>query len=164
MYNLKKLDLPLYFVVFLSLVFIIYVIEFRGTREYKKPYWVNSEITSYSCRDSVEGVHYINVDKIEGNVLVAIKSLFCEDLKKLSQGKVQIKISYGYDNVAYSFEIKSDDLSFSEKNGEITFSLTKYFTLYEIFILSIVFCWAFSRIMGVVRRNREYLERIELRK
>ncbi|WP_125779413.1 hypothetical protein [Pseudoalteromonas rubra] len=157
----EKVDWVLVLIVCSLISLFIYAIEFRGLRDYKEPFWIENELVEYSCKSSKSGAHIVNVKGIEGNVILGINSVTCEDLKKIKNiSEVSVKVSYGYDDVPYSFEIKGEGFHYNQVNGEIIFSSTSYFTKFEIFLIFVLLVALLSRIMKKVRENKAYLNKL----
>ncbi|MCF2910824.1 hypothetical protein L1285_21180 [Pseudoalteromonas sp. DL2-H2.2] len=158
---LEKVDWVLVLIVCSLISLFIYAVGYRGLRDYKEPFWIETELVEYSCKSSKSGAHIVNVKGMKDNIILGINSVTCDDLKKFKNiSEMSVKVSYGYDDVPYSFEIKGEGFHHNQANGEIIFSSTSYFTKFEIFLIFVLLVALLSRIMGKVRENKACLNKL----
>lgn len=102
--------------LFILLGLLINGFLIRKEREFRESFWIQGVVLSADCGRNRKGIHAIKVDSFTPSVLVAFTTIDCEDLLDLLETEVKVKVSYGYETVPYSYEIKTSTKNFKSKN------------------------------------------------
>ncbi|WP_125781907.1 hypothetical protein [Pseudoalteromonas rubra] len=124
----------------------------RGQREFTEPFWVSGTVTSVDCASSNRGIHMITINSFEEPALVTRNTIECKELDGLIGEEISVKISYGYETVPYSYELKVGDSNYRSKNEVNSESQYSKFSNFESLIMMFLSVIMF---MTLIYKERE---------
>jgi hypothetical protein len=151
----SKIDISILLPSVIILLIVINGYVFKTPREYIKPFWIEGRVASYSCSDGKFSIHSIKLDNYERNILLANKSLSCEDIITFKNtSNINVKISLGYENTPYSYGLISDGKVYKSNFERVSENRYQSISSFEFLIIFILFGFIITRLSKRVHKNK----------